>query len=133
MTTKAKSWPQLKTNGVTRTVILIGSYAVKFPCVHHNYAMFIEGIRSNLAEGRFVGYDPRAPIAKTLYSNRFGLLNIQERVRPVSRKNKLFRLSLQELCLGSDFFNRDFILDDPKPDNFGYTAENKLVKIDYGN
>lgn len=132
MTTKAKSWPQLKTNGVTRTVILIGRYAIKLPCVHHNYAMFIEGIRSNLAEGRFVGYDPQAPIAKTLYSNRFGLLNIQERVRPVSHKNKMFRLALVELASG-EFFHRDFILDDPKKDNFGYNSQNKLVKIDYGN
>lgn len=132
MTTRKSVLPQLKTNGVTRTVLLIGQYAVKIPCLHHNYAMFIEGIRSNLAEGRFVGYDPQAPIAKTLYSNRFGLLNIQERVRPVSRRNKLFRLSLLELCHTSDFFNKDFILDDPKPENFGHTKQNKLVKIDYG-
>lgn len=131
MTTKQKSWPQLKTNGVTRTVFLVGKYAVKIPCVHRTYAMFIEGIRSNLAEGRFVGYEPQAPIARTLYSNRFGLLNIQERVRPVSGKNKLFRIALVELS-ACEFFNRDFIMDDPKPDNFGY-KQNKLVKIDYGN
>lgn len=117
--------------GATRTVLLIGKYSFKLPCLHHNYAMFIEGIRANLNEGRFVGFKDQAPIAKTLYSNRFGLLNIQERVRPVSHRG-LFAAELHTLCAHT-FFSKDFIMDDPKPENFGYNKRNVLVKIDYGN
>ncbi|EBF1314447.1 hypothetical protein DEG99_01935 [Salmonella enterica] len=122
---------EIKTNGVTRTVILIGKYALKFPAIHHNYSMFIEGIRANLNEGRFVGFDCRAPIARTLYSNKFGLLNVQERARTI-RHAGLFRLALCEMCMKSDFFNKDFLMDDPKPENFGYSSTG-LVKLDYGN
>ncbi|EDQ2390356.1 hypothetical protein RU50_001275 [Salmonella enterica subsp. enterica] len=121
---------EIKTNGVTRTVILVGRYAVKFPAFHYGYAMFIEGIRANLNEGRFVGFDSRAPIARTFYSNKFGLLNIQERVRSV-RHTGFFRLALCEMCKKSDFFKEDFLMDDPKPENFGYSSTG-LVKLDYG-
>lgn len=122
---------EINKKGVTRTVILTGRYALKFPSLHHTYAMFIEGIKANLNEGRFVGFDRRAPIARTLYSNRFGLLNIQERVRPV-RHAGLFKLALCEMCRKSDFFSESFLMDDAKPENFGYSPTG-LVKLDYGN
>lgn len=116
--------------GVTRTVILVGKYAIKLPCLHQNYEMFIEGIRANMAEGRFVNFSSDAPLAKTFYSNRFGLLNIQERVRPVRNK----RLFIPELCVlcAKGFLPEDFYRNDPKPENFGYNSKNVLVKIDYG-
>lgn len=57
--------------GVTRTVILIGKYAIKLPCLHNNYEMFIEGIRANMAEGRFVKFSPDAPIAKNFLFEPF--------------------------------------------------------------
>ncbi len=118
-------------SGVTRTVILVGKYAIKLPCMHHNYAMFIEGIRANLNEGRFVGYQHDATIARTLYSNRFGLINIQERVRPV-RNIGLFLTEIHVICTTTTF-SKDFILNDLKPENFGYNDKNILVKLDYGN
>lgn len=118
-------------SGATRTVLLVGKYAIKFPCLHHNYAMFIEGIRANLNEGRFVDYREDVPLAKTLYSNRFGLINIQERCRPI-RNRGLFLAELHVLC-AKELLPKDFYLDDPKPENFGYNSKNVLVKLDYGN
>lgn len=115
-------------NGATRTIILVRKYAIKLPCLHHNYEMFIEGIRANLAEGRFVNFSPDAPLAKTFYSNRFGLFNVQERVR----NRQLFIPELCVLC-AKGFLPKDFYMDDAKPENFGYNLKNELVKIDYGN
>lgn len=122
---------QLNRQGCTRTVLLIGNYALKFPCLHYNYRMFIEGIRANLSEGRFVRFKDPAPIARTFYSNRFGLLNIQERVRPV-RNRGLFWPELHRICLNGGL-PVVFIQSDVKPENFGYNKLNQLVKIDYGN
>lgn len=118
-------------NGCTRTVILIGKYAIKIPCLHYNYPMFIEGIRANLNERQYICFQDRAPIAKTFYANRFGLLNIQERVRPVNNRG-LFFTELEVLC-SKQHLPRDFYMDDPKPENFGYNSRNVLVKLDYGN
>ena len=105
-------------NGATRTVILTNRYAIKIPCILHKYKMFICGILANISEGGFVNFHPNAKLAKTFYSNRFGLLNVQERVRPV-RNRGLFAIELCALC-ANGFLPKNFYMDDAKPENFGY-------------
>lgn len=114
--------------GCTRTVILVGRYAVKIP-TFSSWELFLKGLFNNIQEGKYV--DLNTPdLAKVLYCNTLGFICVMEKVRPV-RNRGLFWVELSKLVSDSHLPS-EFILYDAKPENFGYDHNNRLVKLDYG-
>lgn len=114
--------------GMTRQVFLVGNYAFKIP-TFRGWNLFTKGLLDNMNEGTWKEFNS-PDLAKIHYSNKFGMLNIMERIRPVKNES-LYRLNLTELLVRSSLAN-EFIMSDAKSDNFGFTRENNFVKCDYG-
>jgi hypothetical protein len=115
--------------GCTRTVILIGKYAIKLPSLHMGYVGFLKGILDNIQEDKTNYWKPALSISKTIYCNCTGLLLIAERVRHVKHVG-LYQVELARLCaIAPD--DEHFYKDDARSDNYGYDARNRLVKLDY--
>lgn len=115
--------------GATRIVILTRNYAFKIPNFHDGYSLFIRGILCNLQEYVMGKDDWCKDINPTIYGNRFGLLNIQPRLRHV-RHRGLFWVEYKRMLILTQF--KDFISSDAKPENFGYAKGMNLLKLDYG-
>ena len=97
---------------------------------------FVQGMLSNMTEGQWKDHGNKrlCPIS---YSNRFGLLVVMDRARPVMHEG-LFWVELESLYADVDSdkespcrLSRHFFNYDVKPSNFGY-IDGVLVKIDYG-
>lgn len=116
-------------NGATRTVLLVGNYAIKVPCLR-TPETFYRGLLANLTEKKF-GACGFAELAPVKYCNAWGLVLIMRRVRPV-RHRGLYFLELERMRIVSGLAD-EFILYDAKPENFGYNCLNRLVKCDFGN
>lgn len=119
-------------SGGTRLVILTKKYAIKLPRAN-TWKNFVQGMLSNITEGQWKGYDNKF-LCPIKYSNKFGLVVVMTRARPVNHKG-LFWIELERLYtyasnepqkLDKDFFEYDAL-----PKNFGY-YNGHLVKIDYG-
>lgn len=113
--------------GATRLVILAGDYAVKVPVVRFGIRAFLTGMLANLNECRWRGVSKNMP--RTLYCNRFGLVLVAKRCRPIHHRG-LFYVALAELIATSDVAE-DFWLSDCKPENYGYIGVD-LIKLDAG-
>ncbi|MCP4528477.1 MAG: hypothetical protein GY833_21545 [Aestuariibacter sp.] len=124
-----RGWLKLCRNGATRTVLLVGNYAVKVPRLG-NPETFYRGLLANLTEKKF-GTCGFAELATVVYGNVFGLVLVMKRVRPV-RHRGLYFLELERMRVESGLAD-EFILSDAKPENFGYNSQNRLVKCDFGN
>ena len=119
-------------SGGTRWVLLTRKYAIKFP-IPTTWKHFVQGMLSNLTEGQWKDYNNKF-LCPIKYSNRFGLVLIMHRAKPVEHTG-LFWVELEKLYLdaanepqplGKEFFEYDAF-----PKNFGY-YNGRLVKIDYG-
>lgn len=114
--------------GITRSVLLIGKYAFKFPSVRNGHQIFLEGLLANWKERQFYksgkGYFTRlngSPLlAKSYFCLWFGLCSIQERVQV--KTNDLTELEIKDF---------EGITTDTKPINFGYNYFWELVCLDY--
>lgn len=110
--------------GFSRTVILIGRYALKFPSFQ-SHKSFLYGCYCNWIERMFYknwniyGIDLRHKYAPSIYCFAFGLLQIQKRCVELNRN-----LTTDEI----DYFKD--VTSDIKKENFGY-YNNKLVCLDY--
>lgn len=111
--------------GITRTVILIGRYAIKVPSfrghVHGDLrgriAGFCHGIIANQTEYLWHDFDGwGGRVAPVLHSWAWGLIQIYPRCEPAPDDADLFEL---DPCPG-----------DLKPDNFG-VLDGRLVRVDY--
>lgn len=115
--------------GTTRTVILIGGYALKLPTIGSGLHLFLRGLLANLDEGtwcrRSIPDEPGLP--DVIWVAPLGLLSIQRRLRPVSNRG-MFWVNLQEL-ISTSKLHKDFWEYDAKPENFAYRGT-QLVKID---
>lgn len=84
----------VRTNGITRNVILIGKYAFKFPTLH-SHIHFLNGCYANYSERRFYKIfkgvyvsdekGSNIQVAPSLFCSYFGLLQIQRRLTPLTR------------------------------------------------
>lgn len=115
-------------HGCTRSVLLIGRWAIKFPTCLGEPRHFIKGMLDNIEEAT-IASNITANITQVFYCNFLGLVLIAERVRPV-RNYSLYHLSLAELCAKQPE-NSEFYKHDAKPDNFGYDCKNNFIKLDY--
>ena len=117
----------VRTNGITRNVILIGKYAFKFPTLH-SHIHFLNGCYANYSERRFYknfkgvyvsDEDLTSKVAPSLFCSYFGLLQIQRRLTPLTRD-----LTPTEVELFKG------VCTDIKKENFGY-LNGKLLCLDY--
>lgn len=105
------------THGTTRTVILIGKYAIKIPRFTAPYAWSItRGIQANISEREWSGSPGTCPVLYSL----IGLINIYPRCQPVTWD------------MTDDEYDDIGLLGpaDRKPNNIGL-LNGKLVWVDY--
>lgn len=117
--------------GTTRTVWLVGRWAVKFPTLH-SWELFLQGLLGNCREARWGGLrelwrEPALP--PVVFVCPGGWFQIQRRVRPV-RHRGLFWVDLAEVVAKSEL-PEQLWTSDAKPENFGWLGS-QLVKIDVG-
>lgn len=118
---------KVKLNGITRIVILFGSYAIKIPNFTNCHDHFLKGCCANWSERGLTilskkwkdSHHLKDKIAPTIFCSWFGLVSIQVRVEPLQ-----FHLTEEQRedfkCLTTDI----------KKENFGY-LNGKMVCIDY--
>lgn len=113
--------------GSTRTVLLMGKYALKIPSTVE-YRLFLLGLLGNLQEKRFSDSDPR--LCPVIFSMPFGLMNIMPRARKLSR-DEFFALDYKAFV---DSSNGQYSISDMterKMDTFGW-LNGRIVVVDYG-
>jgi hypothetical protein len=114
--------------GVTRTVFLVGRWAVKVPSLRggmygkgHRLASFCQGVLSNQSERQWHDYEGWAgQVAPVLHSWLGGIVQVYPRCEPVG---------------GDDYWAREQPDMDPDPgdrkaENYGMLA-GRLVRVDY--
>lgn len=113
------------TIGISRTVFLVGRYAIKVPCGRYGWAKWLRGLLANMQERSFgrAGYEGFCPV---LFADPLGFVVVMRRADPLDRE-----LSDAEF---EAFVNRDgYILPvENKSDSFGY-LDGQVVAVDYGN
>lgn len=122
--------PKLIRRGITRTVWLVGAYAIKFPSLRpygDGLAGLMwsisRGIQANLSERQWSTNAPDDPVCHVLWSFG-GIVNVYPRCKPVP-VDPITGKSLMDLPA------RQFLpLGDAKAENFGLLA-GRAVWIDY--
>lgn len=116
---------QIIRTGISRTVILVGRYAVKVPSlrghvtggVRGRMAGFAHGMLHNQSEAIWHNYEDWAGrVAPVLHSWLGGLVNVYPRCEPAPENAELFELNPSP--------------GDIKPDNYGLLG-GRLVRVDY--
>lgn len=113
------------TLGITRTVFLVGRYAIKVPCGRYGWAKWLRGLLANLQERQW----SRAKIAglcPVVFSDPLGLVVVMPRVDILDEP--LHAVTFER------FTNRTGVRlpVENKADSFGY-LNGWLVAVDYGN
>ncbi len=113
--------------GTTRTVILIGKYAFKFPTIVE-WRLFLYGLLGNMQERKFWQQQPESQhmMCPVLSAIPGGFVTVMRRATPVS----VGEWDTKE----KEWFDRAVILNIPvenKPDSWG-VLEGRVVAIDYG-
>lgn len=117
------------TLGISRTVFLVGGYAIKVPCGRYGWAKWLRGLLANLQERQWsrFGYPELCPV---LFADPLGLVVIMPRAEILTRQ-----LDPREYMefFGEIYPKRGYrIPSENKPDSFGY-VNGRLVAVDYGN
>lgn len=118
----------IKTNGITRIVILIHNYAIKIPNFRICHLHFLQGCYANYAERQYykshsnISYKNNMSLhaAPSYFCMFFGILQIQARCEQNSK----------ELTNEQIKFFETLHRGDKKKENFGY-YKGKLVCLDY--
>ena len=71
-------------NGITRAVLLIGPYAIKFPRWRYGWFKFLCGLRSNMIEWQFRRMANQFCLAPTIWHIPGGFMNVQRRCEPLT-------------------------------------------------
>jgi hypothetical protein len=112
-------------SGISRTVILVGRYAVKVPSfrghmpggIRGRMAGFAHGLLHNQSEAIWSGFEAwHGMVAPVLHSWLGGLVNVYPRCDPAPD--------------GAELFEMDPDPGDVKRDNYGLLA-GRLVRVDY--
>ncbi|HMT01686.1 MAG TPA: hypothetical protein PKD00_00010 [Burkholderiales bacterium] len=110
--------------GVTRIVLLIGNYAIKFPNFTFCHLYFLSGCYNNWSERNyckvFKKHSYIDKVAPCYYCSIFGLFAIYARCKPLERK----------LTDTEKEYYKHLHDGDDKKENFGY-YKNRLVCLDY--
>lgn len=111
--------------GISRTVILVGRWAIKVPSARGHMpggprgrlAGFCHGILHNQSEAEWSSFeDWQGRVAPVLHSWLFGLINVYPRCLPAPADAELFEMDIDP--------------GDIKRDNYGL-LNGRLVRVDY--
>lgn len=106
-------------HGITRTVFLVGRYAIKVPTLRYGLDAWAWGIVSNNSEQEWCKYrDWKGRVAPVLHSWFGGLIQVYPRCEPFVLKTMKY----------PEF--PGFAPGDKKPDNYG-VLDGRVVCIDY--
>lgn len=108
--------------GIGRTVVLIGSFAIKFPSFRNGVLHFVYGMLANLLEGERWGLSKSKYLAPVYITGPFGLFSINKRYKSLLAR-RLTSKELERL----PFINFDNNGNNAAMDN------GQIVLIDYGN
>jgi len=110
--------------GATRTVILIGKYAIKTPSIFA-WRLFLLGLLANMQEAIFskTGWPELCPV---LFSFPGGFLVVMRRARPISRTH--YESISYEQLVAKDHYR---VPAENKPDSWG-VLDGRIVAVDYG-
>lgn len=113
-------------NGTTRSVILVGRFAFKFPCVVHGWRNFLRGLIANSMERMWWRSGVNDGLCPVLWSLPGGWLVVMPRCDPVVDVAKVY----------DAFIDRgDWVIPaENKDDSFGWLGgeDGRLVAVDYG-
>lgn len=111
--------------GVTRTVILVGRLALKFPAVGE-WRLFLLGLLANMQERQFgrAGWPELCPV---LWSIPGGWLVVMARAREMTTE-EFEAFDFDRFVLGGTYV----VPVERKADSFGW-LDGRVVAIDYGN
>lgn len=112
----------LKLNGGSRTVLLIGPWAIKFPTLRYGWVIFLKALLANIQEATIwdnCWYDDR--LCPVFWLSPGGFCLIQQRVDRVCTYEDPT----------PDYSRFQGLPKDHKPDNFGW-LKGRLVMLDYG-
>lgn len=117
-------------NGITRAVLLIGPYAIKFPRWRYGWFKYLCGLRSNMIEWQFRDMADEYHLAPTIWHIPGGFMNVQRRCEPLSYEEWL-AICCDNYChpMDHEWYGMQSI--DFKHDNFG-TIDGRVVLLDYG-
>jgi hypothetical protein len=117
---------QINRSGLTRTVILIGPYAIKVPTIRYGIPMWCRGVLANESEHEWSSVDGVNPVLWSLGA----LVNVYRRAQPVGpdwvgRKHPAFDAARYD-ALTPGFMPAG----DRKPDNLGIVG-GRVLWVDY--
>jgi hypothetical protein len=120
---------QLNKQGVTRTVLLIGPYAIKLPCLHYGWRNFLQGLLANMQERQWATMN--LPIlCPIVFSLPGGFLNVMPRCRILTDAEWQ---DYAEMAISPEEERGDFVVPvEHKSDSYGW-LNGRIVAVDYGN
>lgn len=112
------------TAGVSRTVFLVGRFAVKVPSGRWGVEFFLKGLLANLREREVwrQQYAPDLALCPVLWCAPLGLVLVMPRCR-ILEEGELSDHDLADYAWWAEL----------KSDSFGYLPDGRLVAVDYGN
>jgi hypothetical protein len=117
--------------GTTRTVLLIGCWAVKIPAFTE-WRLFLQGLLANMQEATFsrAGWPQLCPV---LWSLPGGWLVVMRRTEPLTREQFLGLDYAEWIKRGEDLPTGEWVIPvENKQDSFGH-LDGVIVAVDYGN
>jgi hypothetical protein len=119
------------TCGISRTVFLVGKYAIKVPCGRYGWKGWLKGLLANLKERELIkyGFPQFCPI---LWSDPLGLVVIMPRCRILTEEEAMDTMQYHDFFRSTFPVFNHWIPTENKADSFGYLGD-KLVAVDYGN
>jgi len=108
--------------GSTRTVFLVGNFAIKVPSFVQ-WSLFLQGLLANINETKFSKVKIFNNLCPVVFSIPGGFLNVMPLCQPITMTD--FKYHMVEI--------KNFGVEvEPKLDSFGW-LEGKIVAVDYGN
>ena len=118
-------------DGITRTVLLIGRYAVKVPCLRYSgqrWKGFLRGLMANMQE-RMLGELQWPELCPVVFAVPGGFLLVMRRARMMTGAEwSTFRVGFYDFITKPD---GAVIPVEDKPDSFGW-LDGRVVAVDYG-
>jgi len=110
--------------GVTRHVLLVGRWALKFPRINYGWSMFLRGLLGNMQERTF-GRTGWVGICPITFATPGGWIVVQRRVR-VMTEEEFDAFDAAAFCDRPEYR----IPAEAKSDSFGW-LDGEIVAIDY--
>lgn len=119
-----------KKQGTTRTVFLVGQYAIKVPVVA-KWRLFLMGLLANIQEQQF-SILKLPELCPVLWAMPGGWFLVMRRARPLVQQDFDLLDYAEWIKAGKDLPKGEWIIPvENKPDSFGI-LDGRIVAVDYG-